>query len=104
MNYPDIPQSVEYILIESYHSGTVNTKDAAARNFFAKAMERGVTVFMSGSCDGDQYISTSSFAELSIVPIVGVAPISLYMKLWLYSLDRTVDKELLLQSRGGDIC
>ena len=104
MNYPDVPESVEYILVDSYHSGTINTKDAAARSFFVKAAERGVKVFMSGSSDGDQYLSTSSFTELSVVPIVGVAPIALYMKLWLYSLDRKVDKELLLQSRGGDIC
>ncbi len=104
MSYPDISQSVEYILIESYHSGTINTKDSAARSFFVKAMERGVKVFMSGSCDGDQYLSTSSFAELSVEPIAGVAPIALYMKLWLYSLDRKVDKGLLLKSRGGDIC
>lgn len=104
MTYPDIPKSTEYILIESYHSGTINTKAAAARSFFAKASERGIKVFMSGSCDGDQYLSTSSFAELSVEPIAGVAPIALYMKLWLYSLDRRVDKELLMQSRGGDIC
>ena len=104
MNYPNISSDIEYVLIDSYHSGTINTKDPLAKAFFADACARGIKVFMSGACDGAQYLSTSSFDELSVIPIFGVAPISLYIKIWFYSCSLEVDENLLMQSRGGDIC
>lgn len=104
MNYPQIPDDIEYILIDSYHSGTINTKDVFAKEFFAKAKQRGIKVFMSGASEGSQYASVSLFDELCVVPIVGIAPISLYIKLWFYSCACEVDSALLMKSRGGDIC
>ena len=104
MNYPVISDGIKYVLIDSYHSGTVNTNDANAKAFFAEAKQRGIKVFMSGAYGGAQYLSTSVFDELSIVPIENIAPIALYIKLWFYSCSCEVDKALLIQSRGGDVC
>ena len=104
MNYPQILKNIEYILIDSYHSGTINTQDVLAKAFFAKAKQRGIKVFMSSACEGSQYASVKLFEELCIVPISGIAPISLYIKLWFYSCLCEVDKALLMKSRGGDIC
>ncbi len=103
MNYPKISDKTEYILIDSYHSGTLNTKDPAAKEFFFEAKRRGIKVFMSGACNGEQYLSTSLFDELSIVPVPSIAPIALYIKLWFYSLERKADVDALMRSRGGDI-
>ena len=104
MNYPTLPEEIKYVLIDSYHSGTINTKDPSAKDFFFEAQRRGIKVFMSGAYDGAQYLSTSLFDELSIIPVSNIAPIALYMKLWFYSLERDVDAKILKQSRGGDIC
>lgn len=104
MNYPILSDGIKYILIDSYHSGTLNTEDENAKAFFVEAKKRGVKVFMSGAYGGAQYLSTSVFDELSIVPIRNITPIALYIKLWFYSCSCEVDKALLTQSRGGDIC
>ena len=37
MNYPSLDKEVKYILLSSYHSGTVNTKSQAALDFFENA-------------------------------------------------------------------
>lgn len=103
MTYPSL-EGVKYILIDSYHSGTVDTQSKQAREFYLSASERGIKTFLSGAYQGAQYQSVKEFEALSIIPICDIAPISLYIKLWLYSQRETVDKNLLLSSRGGDIC
>lgn len=104
MVYPRLSEDIRYILIDAYHSGTLNVKDKGAIDFFLEAKERGIRVFMSGATNGAQYLSAESFEELSIIPIEGITPIALYIKLWFYSLTREIDKNILLKSRGGDIC
>ena len=104
MTYPTLDDSVRYVIIDAYHSGTVDTVSQGARAFFEEARARGIKVFLSGAYGGEQYGSAIAFEELSIVPIKDISPISLYIKLWLYSLDREVDARLLSKSRAGDIC
>ena len=102
MTYPSL-DGIEYVLIDSYHSGTVDTASEQARRFYFSARERGISVFLAGAYGGAQYQSTKEFDSLSIIPIPNIAPIALYVKLWLYSQNGIVDKELLLSSRGGDV-
>ena len=102
MTYPSL-DGIEYVLIDSYHSGTVDTASNQAKSFYLDAIERNIRVFLSGAYDGAQYQSTKEFDSLSIIPIPNIAPIALYVKLWLYSQNCIVDKELLLSSRGGDV-
>lgn len=104
MNYPKLSENVKYILIESYHSGTINVRNEEALAFFNDAKRLKIKVFMSGVMNGARYASAESFEELSVIPIKNIAPIALYIKLWLYSLSCDVDEFLLLKSRGGDIC
>ena len=102
MTYPSL-DGIEHVLIDSYHSGTVDTASEQARRFYFSARERGISVFLAGAYGGAQYQSTKEFDSLSIIPIPNIAPIALYVKLWLYSQNGIVDKELLLSSRGGDV-
>ena len=102
MTYPSL-DGIKYVLIDSYHSGTVDTASEQARRFYFSARERGISVFLAGAYGGAQYQSVKEFDSLSIIPIPNIAPIALYVKLWLYSQNGIVDKELLLSSRGGDI-
>ena len=102
MTYPSL-DGIKYVLIDSYHSGTVDTASEQARRFYFSARERGISVFLAGAYGGVQYQSVKEFEPLSIIPIPNIAPIALYLKLWLYSQSGAVEKELLLSSRGGDI-
>ena len=102
MRYPRSLAGVKYIIINTYHSGTLNTASDAAREFFGMAAEQGIKVFATGIYDGDSYESTSVFSELGIIPLRNIAPVAAYVKLWLMSsADRDVASELAL-SLGGD--
>ena len=37
MLFPEIPETVEYIIVNTYHSGTLDTKSDSARKFFLDA-------------------------------------------------------------------
>lgn len=104
MNYPTLSDGIKYVLIDAYHSGTVDTKSSTARAFFKEAERKNIKVFLSGASDLAPYESTSAFDELSIIPIKKISPIALYMKLWLYSQSGEIDENFLGSSRGGDIC
>lgn len=103
MNYPVIGEGIKYILIDSYHSGTVDTASSVAREFYLNAKKRGVRIFLSGAYGDTQYQSADAFDLLGIEPIKDIAPIALYVKLWLYSLENEVDAGLLGSARAGDI-
>lgn len=98
MTYPILTEKTECVLLDTYHSGTVNTGSAAARAFFAEAREKGVKVFVTGATGEPTYASTDAYGELGIVTLPRISPIAAYMKLWLYGKDTD-----LLASRGGDM-
>lgn len=102
MKYPKIDETVKYILIEGYHSGTVDTASESAKAFYREAYLQNARVFLCEGAPTQLYASTAEFESLSITPIYGLTPISLYMKLWLYP-EILADDALLLTSRGGDL-
>ena len=91
MSYPEIGKKTKYILLNTYHSGTINTKSESAKKFFLKAKEMGVTAYAVGIPEGPEYQSSKSFEELGIIPLKNISPVAAYVKLW------------LLSSRDGDI-
>lgn len=101
MSYPPISGDVRAVILETYHSGTVNTKSAKTRAFLEEAKARGIQVFVTGATGAAAYDSTELLDELSVIPLVRIAPIAAFMKLWLYG--ETADKALIHASRGGDI-
>lgn len=104
MVYPKIPSGVKYILMGSYHSGTLDTSSRSAKMFYENAKALGVKVFLVGAERGIQYESTSEYSKLGIIPLPPTSPVSAYVKLWFLSSEegRCVEKEVSL-SLGGDV-
>ncbi len=104
MAYPTLSDGIKHVILNTYHSGTVNTKSRAAREFFLGLRDRGVKVFASGVLEGPEYESATEFEELGIIRARSISPVSLYIKLWaLSSMGRDAEKEIGL-SLSGDIC
>ena len=103
MIYPQLSEKIKYVVLNTYHSGTLNTKSQSARDFFCEAREKNVTVYATGISDGAQYSSAKAFNELCIVPMKNLSPISVYVKLWLLnSIEKDVT-ELMQKSICGDV-
>ena len=103
MRYPAIDDGVKYVLLNTYHSGTLNTKSREAIEFFDSARKKGVKIYASGASNGAIYSSAESFAALGITPIRSLSPIAAYVKLWLISSLGKNTEELLDASIGGDV-
>ncbi len=74
---------VKSVLIQPYHSGTVNTESEAFRRFCRRAAERNIPIFLVDVKEGAQYESAKAFDELGINVLPLCAYIPIYMKLWL---------------------
>ncbi|MEE1061475.1 MAG: asparaginase [Ruminococcus sp.] len=103
MCYPEIGDNIKAILLEGYHSGTINTADEALRNFCLYAKKINIPVFLTGSRQGFFYESKVLFDELSIDILPPVAPIAAYMKLWILASGNFDISENFKKSRGGDL-
>lgn len=84
--WPEIPEGTEYIMVESYHSGTVCVDDAW-KTFLEKAKERGIPVYLTG-LDRIQggYETMKQYSAMELRCMVNVPPITCYCYLWLKSL------------------
>lgn len=103
MVYPIIPSPVKYILMGSYHSGTVNTKSREALSFFRSAADRGVKVFLTGTLNGKGYESTKVFEELGVIPLNSISPVAAYVKLWLCSTEGMGAEKVMGKALAGDL-
>lgn len=103
MCYPEIGDNIKAILLESYHSGTINTADEALRNFCLYAKKINIPVFLTGSRQGFFYESKVLFDELSVKILPPVAPIAAYMKLWILACNGFDIAESFKKSLGGDL-
>lgn len=103
IRYPEIPSGVRYVIVNTYHSGTVDTKSEHAREFFLKAKQRGIAVFATGIYGGPMYESARSFEELGIIPVKDLSPIAAYVKLWLADSMGKNPSEILNRSLSGDV-
>ncbi len=101
--YPLIDKDCKYILLGTYHSGTLNTKSKDAIEFFENARKKGVTVFATGVYEGAEYESATLFPKLGIIPVKNVSPISVYVKLWLLTLNGISAEQAIKKSLSGDI-
>lgn len=93
IKYPEITADTKAILLEGYHSGTLNTSSVGLKNFCSKAYEMGVPVFLTGACKGFYYESKKLFSDLKINVLPSASPIAMYMKLW-----------ILEKSNIGNVC
>lgn len=103
MRYPTLLRGVKYVVFNTYHSGTLDTKSPSAHRFFESARERGIKVYAVGVNGGADYESALLFERLGITPLVNIAPIAAYMKLWLLTNAGIDTCELVSKSLSGDI-
>ncbi len=104
--YPGIrlEEASECILLESFHSGTMNTKLTDYQRYFEKMYEQGVPVYLTGLTRGVSYESTSLYEKLHIQPVYDIAPVAAYMKLWmLMAAGRKWSADMLNLPLGGDM-
>ena len=103
MRYPMLPHGVKYVIVNTYHSGTLDTRSEAARSFFSDAKKSGVSVFATGVSGGRQYVSATLFEELGIQPIRNISPVAAYVKLWLGDSMGISPREIFEKSLSGDL-
>lgn len=103
MIYPQVPDSVKYVILNTYHSGTLNTKSRAMLEFLKQAKSKNVKVYLTGVTGGPQYASCKAFESLGIIPIKDISPVAAYVKLWLISSVNKETQGLMELSLGGDI-
>ena len=102
MPVPAVAEETKYIILESFHSGTINTAYEGYRSFFTEMHERDIKVFLTGSPAASLgYESTAEFDAFHITPLPGIAPIALYMKLWL--MESTGSTDDITKPLGGDL-
>ena len=99
MTYPHITNGTKAVLLEGYHSGTLNTDGSELTKFCAEAEKCGVPVFLTGAEQGFFYESKLMFEKLKINVLPPASPIAMYMKLWMLKKDRLDDVFLPC---GGD--
>ena len=99
MTYPQIRQGTKAVLLEGYHSGTLNTDGSELTKFCAEAEKCGVPVYLTGAEQGFFYESKLMFEKLKIEVLPPASPIAMYMKLWMLKKDRLDDVFLPC---GGD--
>ena len=103
MIYPSIPSGVKYVILNTYHSGTLDTKSQGIADFAREARRKSVRIYATGVYDGPCYSSATEFERLGITPIKGISPIAAYIKLWLISTAGKCPDEDLRSSLSGDI-
>ena len=103
MLYPELNNSVKYVVFNTYHSGTLNTKSEQAKAFFDTAAKKGITVYATAIYDGPQYESADAFEKLHILPIKNMSPIAAYVKLWLLSAMNKDAEQYVNASLSGDV-
>lgn len=99
MTFPQISQDIKAILLEGYHSGTLNTGGNELTKFCAEAEKYGVPVYLTGAEKGFFYESKLMYEKLKINVLPPASPIAMYMKLWMLKKDRLDD---VYQACGGD--
>ncbi len=99
VSFPEITKATKAILLEGYHSGTLNTSSHTLYEFCKRACDLKIPVFLTGACEGFNYESKELFSKLNINVLPSASPIAMYMKLWL--LEKSNIKNVFL-SYGGD--
>ena len=81
--YSLVPEYVQAILLDTYHSGTLCTDSSELRSMLFDAKSRNIPVFLTGAEKRTGYESTKVYDELKINVLPKASPIAMYMKLWL---------------------
>ncbi len=96
-------RSCRAVILSTYHSGTLDTKNPSLRKLCAYCKRKSIPVYADGIGTGADYESMNSFAELEIKRLPAKAsPIAMHMKLWAL-LSCGAEPDAIELSLGGDI-
>lgn len=102
MTFPAIDPKIKYVIMGTFHSGTFNTKSECVKEFFSELRQKNITVFLTGTTAGTAYESTKAFKEMNVIPVPNIAPIALYMKIWLAETAGLDVTKIITKNLGGD--
>ena len=102
MTFPAVNPKIKYVIMGTFHSGTFNTKSGYVKKFFSELRQKNITVFLTGTTAGTAYESTKAFEKLNVIPVPNIAPIALYMKIWLAETAGLDVKKIITKNLGGD--
>lgn len=71
------------ILLESYHSGTLCAESARFQEFFDKAKEKKIPIYLVGANNEIDYESVKMWNESGIKVLPMISPIAAYIQLWI---------------------
>ena len=103
MEYPTVKGEVKHVILESFHSGTINTASNTYRSFFDQMYARRINVYLTGTMPEAGYESTNEYAGMHIQSIPGISPIALYMKLWISDTLGLNADTVVSRSLSGDL-
>lgn len=103
MVYPNLNNEIKYVLHESYHSGTINSKVCNIKPFLQETRNKNISVFLTGVSDEKAYESTKILNDYNVIQLTNCAPISMYMKLWMVVSSGLDPKSIMKKSLAGDI-
>ncbi len=99
-SYPILDDlNIKAVLLEGYHSGTLNTDSKELKEFCSEAEKLNIPVFLTGACKGFFYESKLLFDKLKIKVLPPASPIAMYIKLWLTEKE---DFDRVYLPAGGD--
>ena len=71
------------VILQPYHSGTLNTDSSAFIAFCERAKKMNVPVYAVNIPEGAAYESSKAFDELGIIPLINTTFASAYVRLWM---------------------
>lgn len=81
--WKDLSKETKYIILESYHSGTICI-DEGLKRFLDYTAQYHIPVYVTGlERVTDSYETIKQYEKLGLKPVLNVAPIALYCLLWL---------------------
>ena len=82
-NYLYSLDNVNAVILNPYHSATLNTASDCFKSFCNLAKKKSIPVFLANAGDGIAYESTKEYNNLGIISLKMTSFISAYVKLWL---------------------
>lgn len=78
-----LPDDARAVLIHTYHSGTINTKNPSLLALTEQAAQKKIPVYLTGiSAESTDYDSKAIYQSLGIIPLPEYSPLVAYMYLW----------------------
>lgn len=74
---------VKVVMLQPYHSGTLDTESKALADFCSRASKHSIPVFLTNVPQGKGYASAKNLDNLGIIRLPLCATIPIYMKLWI---------------------